>query len=242
MAIEQVDVELQLLIDISGSVNSTEYQLQMDGYKAAFESDTVQNSIINGTNGQIAVQLVMWSGANQQEVMIDWSLIDSSEASNNFATTIDSLARPFSGMTAIGNAINYGYTLFENNNFQGLSQVIDVSGDGTNNNGSSPSTARDNALAAGIDKINGIVITTNDNVIDEYTTNVVAGDNAFLLATTDFQDFQSAIETKISSEISGVTPKNNLIVNVPEPESIWLLLLPLSYLLIKNMRKNEGLL
>lgn len=238
-SIEVVDVELQLLIDISGSVNSNEYQLQMNGYKEAFESSNVQNSIVNGTNGKIAVQLIMWSGSSQQEVMIDWTLIDSPIASNAFATTIATLARPFSGMTAIGKAIDYGYTQFATNNFQGLSQVIDVSGDGKNNNGMSPEYARDNALNAGIDKINGIVITSKQNVIDEYVDNVVAGDNSFLLATTNFEDFKSAIETKIANEIQGVIPPENLIVSVPEPNSIVLFLAGIWLFTIKKCRENK---
>ena len=242
VAIEIVDVELQLLIDISGSVNSTEYQLQMNGYKAAFESSNVQNAIINGTNGKIAVQLIMWSGSSQQEVMIDWTLIDSPSASDAFASSIDMLARPFSGMTAIGSAINYGYTHFENNGFQGLAQVMDVSGDGTNNSGMSPEDARDNAIDAGVDKINGIVITSNQKVIDEYENKVVAGDNAFLLAPATFDDFRSAIEVKIASEIEGVAPLGNVIVSIPEPNSIVLFLTAFSFVIYRKHKIIKELL
>ena len=230
-----VDVELQLLVDISGSVNNTEYQLQMGGYKGAFESDSVKNAIINGGYGQIAVQLIMWSGSSQQQVMIDWTLIDSASASDAFAATIDTLTRPFSGLTAIGSAINYGSSQFITNNFSGLSQVIDVSGDGTNNSGMSPSSARDAAIASGVDKINGIVITSRQSVIDQYANEVVTGDNAFLLAPATFSDFQSAIETKIASEIQGVAPPGNLIVSIPEPNSSYLILIALALLYSKNL-------
>lgn len=235
-AIAVVDVELQMLIDISGSVNSSEYELQMNGYKAAFESSNVQDAIVNGTNGRIAVQLIMWSGSSQQEIMIDWTLIDSPETSNAFAATIDTLARPFSGMTAIGDALNYGYTQFANNDIQGLSQVIDVSGDGTNNSGTSPESARDNALNAGIDKINGIVITSRQKVIDEYANSVVAGDNAFLLVSATFEDFKSAIETKVEYEIQGVAPPSNVLVAIPEPSSIVLFLTGISFFANKRYR------
>lgn len=239
-AIEIVDVELQLLVDISGSVNSSEYQLQMGGYQGAFESDSVKNAIINGGNGQIAVQLIMWSGANQQQVMIDWTLIDSATASNAFATSIAALARPFSGMTAIGSAINFGTSQFAGNNFEGLSKVIDVSGDGRKNNGSNTAAARDSALSSGIDKINGIVITSDQRVVDEYTEDVVAGDNAFLLAPATFSDFQSAIETKIASEIQGVTPEGNVIVSIPEPSSTYLILAALATLFRKHLVSVRG--
>lgn len=229
-----VGVELQLLVDISGSVNTNEYNLQMDGYKAAFESDNVQNAI-DGSDG-IAVQLIMWSGGNQQEIMIDWTLIDSGSSADSFAATIDTLVRPFWGMTSIGNAINFGYSEFENNGFSSLSQVIDVSGDGTNNSGSSTSAARDAAMAAGIDKINGIVITTDQAVIDQYTNEVVAGDNAFLLAPATFEDFQTAIETKITYEIQGLTPPGSLLTPIPEPSSIYLALLSFFILYFNRTR------
>lgn len=234
-AITQVDVELQLLIDISGSVNSNEYYLQMQGYSDAFASDNVQNAILNGTEGQIAVQLIMWSGSSNQQVMIDWALVDSVESADNLATEIASIARPFSGWTAIGSAIEYAYPLMVNNDFAGTKQIIDISGDGTNNNGISPAQASAAAINAGVDTINGIVITENQNVIDQYAQDVVAGDTPFLLAPATFNDFQIAIEDKIVAEIEGSTPPN--AVAIPEPNSIALFL---AALLIPVFRRKRG--
>lgn len=214
-AVEMVDVELQLLIDISGSVNSQEYALQMDGYQAAFESSAVSDAIINGHLGKIAVQMIMWSGSNQQQVMIDWTLIDSVQASNDFASSIAALARPFAGMTAIGSAISYAYPQFDTNDFSGTTQVIDISGDGRRNSGIANDVARDAALAAGVDTINGIVITQDSRVVDQYADTVVAGETPFLLAPATFEDFQLAIENKIAAEIAGTTPQG--AVAIPEP-------------------------
>lgn len=241
VAIELVDVELQLLIDISGSVNNSEYQLQMQGYQAAFQSSSVQNAIINGDYGKAAVQLIMWSGENQQEIMIDWTLIDSIDASNNFATSISQLARPFSGWTAIGEAINYGYQQFDTNNFEGFVKVIDVSGDGTNNQGIAPEQARDNAIDNGIDNINGIVITTNQAVIDQYSTSVVTGDESFLLASATFGDFEQGIETKLAHEIQSLVPVENVIVTVPEPSSLYLFLIALTFPFFKKFTRRSSL-
>jgi hypothetical protein len=237
-SIEFVDVELQLLIDISGSVNSQEYDLQMLGYKAAFESDIVQNSIINGTRGSIAVQLIMWSGRNQQQVMIDWSLIDSASSADSFGTAIENLARPFSGWTATGSAITFSYPLFQNNGFSGSSQIMDISGDGTKNSGINLETASNNAIAAGIERINGIVITTDQRVIDEYSQEVVNGSNAFLLAPANFNDFQKAIENKIVAEISNVAPPGN-VIKVPEPNPLLLMLISLIYIYLKPYFKRR---
>lgn len=236
-AIDYVDIELQLLVDISGSINTTEYDLQLQGYQAAFESNDVQNAIINGTEGQIAVQLIMWSGRNQQEVMIDWSLIDSTQSADAFASQVGALARPFSGMTAIGSAIEYAYPLFESNGFSGFSQIIDISGDGTKNSGQSIETAQANALDSGVDTINGIVITTSQSVIDQYYNEVVGGEDPFLLAADNFIDFQESIENKISAEIEGTKPNN--IVSVPEPSTLYLLSLSLILFVCKPFSRGE---
>jgi len=231
-AITYVDIELQLLVDISGSVNTSEYDLQMQGYQAAFESNRVQNAIINGTQGQIAVQLIMWSGSNQQEVMIDWTLIDSASTADDFADNIALLSRPFSGMTAIGSAIEYAYPLFENNGFSGFDQIIDISGDGTRNSGSSIQTANSNALNSGVDTINGIVITDDQQVIDQYYNKVIGGETPFLLAPADFDAFQDSIENKLVAEIEGSQPVN--AVSVPEPNTLHLLLSSAILLMFKR--------
>ena len=215
-----VDIELQLLVDISGSIDSNEYDMQLQGYADAFASDRLQNAIINGTEGQIAVQLIMWSGSSAQDISIDWTLVDSIESANNLALDIAAIARPFAGWTAIGSAIEYAYPLFDSNSFNGTRQVIDISGDGTNNSGISPAVASQNAINAGVDTINGVVITQSQPVIDQYLNDVVNGDNAFLLTPTNFTEFQQSIEDKIVAEIDGSTPAQ--AIAVPEPAT-WLL-------------------
>ncbi|WP_286263029.1 DUF1194 domain-containing protein [Thalassotalea atypica] len=237
-ALTPVDVELQLLIDISGSIDGSEYDTQLLGYSNAFASDRVQNAIIEGNIGQIAVQMIMWSGANNQEIMIDWTLIDSAAASDDFSIAIANIARPFSGWTAIGSAIEYSYPLFDSNDFDGVSQVIDISGDGTNNSGSSPSSAATAALNH-IDTINGIVITDDQNVIDQYYNDVIGGDSAFLLAPAGFDEFQLAIENKIVAEIEGTVPAG--VVSIPAPTTHLLYLTALIMLGVstKTTRRSQ---
>ena len=236
-SVTQVDIELQLLLDISGSIDSSEYDLQLLGYQAAFESDNVQNAIINGSEGQIAVQLIMWSGPNQQSVMIDWTLVDSAASADTFAADIAAIARPFSGWTAIGEAIEYAYPLFEDNGFEGVDQIMDISGDGTNNSGVAPGIASDNAIADGVDTINGIVITTNQNVVDQYLDEVVNGETPFLLAPGNFDDFQTSIENKIVAEISGTSPTG--AVTVPEPGTLGLFAIPVAFMCFRKRTIKE---
>ena len=238
-AIEEIDVdtELQLLLDVSGSVNSSEYQLQLDGYANAFGSTDLQQAILNGPIGSIAVQLIMWSGSSQQQVMIDWSLIDSIESASSLSSAIVSLARPFAGFTAIGSAISYGYPTFQNNGFDGTQNVIDVSGDGTNNSGISPSQARALALNNGINTINGIVITESQSVQDQYMDDVIGGDDAFMLATSDFQTFEQAINQKLIGEITGTTPEG--AVSIPEPSALAMFALSVLFLFRRFTTNNS---
>lgn len=233
-AVEEVavDTELQLLLDVSGSVDNYEYQLQLDGYVSAFESTELQQTILGGDLGAIAVQMVMWSGDTQQKVMIDWTLIDSVTTAMNFSEVIAELARPFSGWTAIGEAINYGYTQFLSNGFSGTKNIIDVSGDGLNNTGMLPSDATTIALANGVTTINGIAISTDQRVEDEYLNEVIGGENAFVLVTTDFLDFQTSIDKKLIAEISGTIPQG--AISVPAPQSVFMFLLASLYVLFRG--------
>ncbi|MDT7043526.1 DUF1194 domain-containing protein [Candidatus Nitronereus thalassa] len=209
-----VDVELQLLVDISGSVDSTEFALQRTGYINAFKSAAVQTAISNGTIGSIAVQLIYWSGSGQQSVAVDWMEMNSLASANTFETTLLAAGRPYSGLTAPGSAINFGVGEFSGNGFDGALQVMDVSGDGTQNNGASTSAARNAALLAGIDQINGLPI-GGSSLETWYQNNVQGGTDSFVILAGSFADFQAAIEQKLVSEISG-NP-------VPEPSTMILL-------------------
>lgn len=208
-ALTEVDTELQLLMDVSGSVSSSEFNLQLQGYVDAFYSQDVQSAILDtsgGKLGSIAVQMIMWSSSNQQSVMTDWFHLYDMTSINNFAATLDALVRPYAGMTAPGSAMAFGAQQFDTNNYTAARQVMDVSGDGIQNNGLDTSTVRDQLLASGIDTINGITIGQDyaDGVLQEwYVENVAGGQDAFVINATTFADFGNALELKLAAEIEG---------------------------------------
>ena len=196
-----VRLEMQFLVDVSGSVDPTEFVLQRTGYSDAFRDAALVSKILGCGEGSIAAQLVYWSGGGEQAIGVDWTEIDSPAAATAFADAIDLAARPYSGLTAPGSAINFGVPLFASNSFTSARQVIDVSGDGVENDGADTSTARDAALAAGIEVINGIVIGGVPGVLAFYTSEVIGGSGAFVLSATTFDDFGKAIKDKIATEI-----------------------------------------
>ncbi|MFM4747588.1 DUF1194 domain-containing protein [Aeromonas veronii] len=247
-ALTEVDTELQLLMDVSGSVSSSEFNLQLQGYVDAFYSQDVQSAILDTSGdklGSIAVQMVMWSGSTQQSVMTDWFHLYDMTSINNFAATLDALVRPYVGMTAPGSAMAFGAQQFDTNNYTAARQVMDVSGDGIQNNGLDTSTVRDQLLASGIDTINGITIGQDyaDGVLQEwYVENVAGGQDAFVINATTFADFGNALELKLAAEIEGgIIPEGALAAPIEEIPLAAQLLLGMPLLLAwRYQRRTQG--
>lgn len=239
-----VDTELLLLVDVSGSVDSSEYNLMMQGYADAFRSANIVSSIASGHHGTIAVALAFWSGANQQSIGVNWTEISDTASANAFATAIESTTRPFSGMTAVGSALSYGAGIFgdettgTDNGFQSLVQVIDISGDGEDNNtppdngnrAENVRNARDQAIADGVDMINALPIGNAGGDLNGYfENNVIAGSAggtaAFIQPTSTFSDVETSLSLKLANEISAAGAESVAIASVPEPSSSLLLVL-----------------
>lgn len=215
-----VDTELVLLVDVSGSVNDLEYSLQKDGYVNAFTSQPVLDAI--ASVGSIAVTYVEWSGRNQQAQLVDWTFIDSASTAQSFANSIGQTDRSFYNMTAPGSAIDYATGLFgtetgfTDNGFQSNNQVIDISGDGLRNSGSDVSNSASDALAAGVDQINGLPI-GNATVANFYADEIVSGENSFFMAAYQFADINDSLVKKLSGEITGTVPVDANIVPPAAP-------------------------
>jgi hypothetical protein len=216
---QNVDVALALLIDVSGSVSTTEFALQKTGYVLAFQSAAVQAAIQGGTLGQIAVSFIYWSGFNQQRVAVPWTIVSDAASANALAASINASTRPFSGQTGIGAALQFGGNYFAQLGNFGIANasrwVIDLSGDGTNNSGIAAATGRDAAVAAGVDVINALAIEF-PSLVPYYEANVIFGAGAFVNFAATFEAFAEAVEDKLVREIRDPTP-------VPEPLSMLLL-------------------
>lgn len=208
-AAEAVDVELTLLVDSSGSINSSEFLLQRSGYAQAFRDPGVLDIISAHPNG-IAVNMTYWSSAGEQLEAVPYMRITDPASAYAFADRIDAAERPFSGTTYINNAIDFGAASLANNQFNGRRWVMDISGDGTTTsdyNGLNTAAARNRALAGGVDTINGIVI-GSDSVARFYTNNVAGGSGAFVQRVDTFDDFALGIQQKLGREITPNSPTN----------------------------------
>jgi len=217
------DLELVLLCDVSGSMDSGDWTLVRDGYVAAFRDADVINRIQTaGSNGAIAATLVYWSGVGQRSQVVGWTLINDSVTSNAFADVIAAAARPYSGMTDMSGAINYGASVFVNN-YEGSRQVIDISGDGADNDPGSTSTetanvlaARNAALAGDVDTINALLVDdggwTPYNPTTYAYSYIIGGTGAFVDVVSTFADFGAALKEKIGEEIQPTIPAPGAIL------------------------------
>jgi hypothetical protein len=211
-----VSLELMLLVDVSGSVDSSEYNLQKQGYVDAFNDAAIQ-ALIAGATGGIAVAYAEWSGAGEQSLLVNWTHLTDAASSSAFATAIGGTSRAFGGSTAPGSAINWSVPLFANG-FEGARTVIDVSGDGSQNDGANTASAAAAAHALGY-TVNGLPILGSEANLDTwYQNNIVTPGGGFLVVASGFDDFSAAVTRKIGREI---TP-------APEPATMSLLALGLA--------------
>ncbi len=198
-----VDLALILAIDVSGSVNAERWELQRRGYGAAFNSPEVLQSITSGTHKAIAVTMVEWSGQNHQRQVVEWTVIDDQLSAATFASVMAEAPRVYSDWTSISAALDFVAPLFKKSGVDAGRNIIDVSGDGVNNQGRPIDDARADALAKGI-VINGLPILSDYDALDGYyQEHVVGGAGAFMEVVKDYSTFSRAVLSKLVREIAG---------------------------------------
>jgi hypothetical protein len=223
-AAEAVDVELVLAADVSRSINDYEFALQRRGYSAAITSPLFLDVIHSGVHGAIAVTFLEWAGENEQKTVVDWTVIRDGADARKFAVALMAAPRSYIGRTAIGSAIDYSEGLFAEGGFETDRHIIDVSGDGTSNQGRPVADARDAALKAGV-VINGLAIFNHraaeqggylalhtnppGGLVKYYHENVIGGAGSFVLPIDGFDGFGQAIIHKLVSEIAEAETKSS---------------------------------
>jgi len=209
-----VDVELILAVDVSRSMSPAELEIQRKGYAAALGSEEVIGTVRGGLIGRIAVTYVEWAGDRSQTVIVPWTLIDTPEAARDVADHLSSYLGAGMRRTSISGALDYTSAMFELNNFRGMRRIIDVSGDGPNNQGRPVLAARSDVLAQGI-IINGLPLMTQDDLFSQwsiedldiyYSECVIGGPGAFVIPVTSWDQFAEAVRRKIVLEIAGAEP------------------------------------
>ncbi|WJR80271.1 DUF1194 domain-containing protein [Bradyrhizobium sp. NP1] len=214
-----VDVELILAVDVSYSMDMDELAIQREGYAQAIMSKEFLQALKAGPTGKVAITYFEWAASSDQKIIIPWRVIDGPETADAVANEIMKTPIRRASRTSISGAIYFAMPLFDENPYHGLRRVIDISGDGPNNNGAPVEGARDTALAKGI-VINGLPIMVKepsystmdiDNLDWYYEDCVIGGPGSFVVSIKDRDKFKEAIRTKLLLEVAGASPDRGVV-------------------------------
>ena len=201
-AVAACDLALALAVDVSGSVDTKEYRLQMDGLSAGLRDPLVSEALVRA---QAKLSLIQWTGTSRQTVTLPWTTIDSFVAVDAFADAVAQDQRVWRNYsTAVGEALEFTMKTFadvaECNRL-----LIDVSGDGPSNEGIDPTEIHAALRAAGI-TVNAIAIEQSEPDLTAYFfENVIIGDGAFVETASGFLDYPEKIRRKLLREVTRQT-------------------------------------
>lgn len=215
---QQVDLEIVLAMDGSGSISADEFQLQVIGTAAALRDASIQHAILSGPTGSVAIAAVIWSDAAFPKYPTEWHLLNSPQSIDAFAQRLLRFNNPANagkrqgkggGGTGIGDGIVYALEMIRSNSFNGTRKVVDVSGDGVETDpwfkkAFTLPDARNLARAQGV-TINGLAILTDNWKLHQYyRAEVISGPGAFVVKAVNFDAFAVAIRNKLLREMSPV--------------------------------------
>ncbi|WP_245216457.1 DUF1194 domain-containing protein [Sagittula salina] len=191
---------LVLALDVSSSVDETEYFLQRDGVAAALVSEDVIRAITQ--DGPIALAIYEWSGRRQSSIVQDWVMLGTRTEIEAVATRLYGAERSYRRFpTALGFALGFGAELLQRAPSCDR-RVIDVSGDGVTNDGFGPFYAYKHFPFDGV-TVNGLAVLGADPaVMEHFEFEVLHGPGAFLEAAEGYEGYQNAMERKLFREIS----------------------------------------
>jgi Ca-activated chloride channel family protein len=194
-------LELILAVDVSGSIDSGDFDLEANGLADAFENPSLI-AAIGEIEGGMLVTMTQWSGSNRQSQMTGWRRLTGARSMAAFAAEIRATGRAWRNFsTAIGEALAHAAKVSATAPETCKRRVIDVSGDGVSNEGRAPSIVSE-ALAAEGYTINGLVIRGADpDPVAHFRAQVIAGPGAFVEVAADFADYPRAILRKLLREI-----------------------------------------
>lgn len=209
---EPVDVELILAVDVSLSMSPDELAIQRDGYAAALTHEEVVRAIEDGVHGKIAIAYVEWAGDDMQQIVVPWTIIANAQDARDVAARLNLSPANSARRTSISGALHFAADLFAESPHRGMRRVVDVSGDGPNNQGSPVAEARDALVAQGV-AVNGLPLMTTGmgygsrfdlpDLDAYYRDCVIGGPGAFMIPVNDWSQFPDAVRRKLVLELAG---------------------------------------
>jgi hypothetical protein len=204
----RTDINIVTGLDVSGSIEARETQIQIDGMAMAIRSPEVMRAIRQGNHGRIGFAVFVWANGNFP-VFASWRLIGTPEdalaASEAIAIDVPVILGPGSGvklgqLTDLSSAMAYGAEMLSTAPYAADHEIINILGNGIDNVGESPKWVRDRVVAQGI-IINAVVIGHDRGVQSYFRSEVIGGPSAFVLAARSPETLVEVLERKFVTEI-----------------------------------------
>ncbi|NDV99727.1 DUF1194 domain-containing protein [Yangia sp. PrR002] len=192
---------LLLALDVSSSVDDSEYRLQKEGLAGALRDPDVRRAILEG-GGTVALSAYEWSGRNQSQLVMDWVMLSDEASIDAAVVRLLSAPRSYNRYpTAMGYALGFGAGILETAPVCER-RVIDVSGDGITNDGFRPQQAYTHFPFEGV-TVNGLAVMGSDpRVVEYFEGEVRHGPGAFVEIAAGYEDFLRAMTRKLFRELN----------------------------------------
>lgn len=222
----EVDLELVLLADASGSIDAAEIAFQREGWAAAITDPQILDAIrVGGAFGKVAVTYVEWGSADSQSVIVPWTVVDGAASAAAVAAELRQRPRGAFGPNAIGSALAFAQAQLDGNGFEGERRVIDFAGDSAWAGGGLPlPLVRLRVLAAGI-TINGLALACpaagcsgqpmRGDLEAAFAATIIGGPGSFVVTADASTSFADAARRKLLLEVAGVLPLAEAVAAFP---------------------------
>lgn len=218
----EVDVQLVLAADTSGSMGASLRDAQRRGFAAAFRDLSLQRTIMSGPVGRIAVAYFEWAGESDQDLIVPWKILATPEDMERFAEALETRSMEIrGGETSISGAVRFAAQLLRQNGYVSHRKVVDISGNGKHSQGTGLDLALRALRADGV-TVNGLVLPDlasrqdvpysalfagyDGPLVDYYRREVIGGPGAFAIEVNPPEGLRNAILRKLTTEIAWADP------------------------------------
>lgn len=199
-ALAECRLALALAVDVSRSVDASDYAIQTEGLARALEDPGVRKAIF-GPEGDVALAIYYWSGKGYQDLVQPWVVLETEAELDAAIERVRLTVRPKAPLaTALGDALRYAADLLYDAP-DCTRKVLDVAGDGRNNEGISVARAYEREDFTGI-TVNALAVGEHEADIEEYfSTELIRGPGAFVELAPKQKDYPQAIHRKLLREL-----------------------------------------
>ena len=206
---------LSLGLDVSSSVDPSEYRLQLEGVITALNAPVVQDILFLQPDAPVRIHVFEWSGPVNQTVIIPWTTINTPADLAAITARLRAHRRGVAAPnTAVGSAMLAGFAYLEQQPDCWV-RTLDLSGDGETNTGPLPEDIPDAQTPSGV-TVNGLVVGSGnffgdivsgealDDLQRYYEENVIRGPVAFVEVAKNYDDYAETMERKLLRELSAL--------------------------------------